>query len=564
MKKYLFKSKSLFFLNLILAITHSAIGVYFAFILGKIVDISVGGNLLEFKSILLTGILLMVVNAIFAYLIRIFRGLYIKNTMSILKMDIFNSILSKDIASFNSQNTADYISAINNDTNLVEQDYFINILNSFQYVSLFVLGTYSIFKLNIYIAIATFIIGFIPLLIPAIFQKEMGNRKKEYSNSLSSFTTKIKDIFLGFEVIKSFSIEEKTREDFNKSNDAVESTKYSSAKLEAVINSLSEFFGFMVFFVPLGLGTYLVLKGDFTTGGMLTAVQLMNYIVNPILNFSTIINKIKGIKPINKKLEAIIEDSNGKDTGIVKDSFNKSIEINNLSFSYNEERKILKGVDLSINKGEKVAIVGRSGSGKSTLLRLVLRYYDDYNGKILIDGIDSKDIKLSSIYEMMSIIQQNVFMFDDSIESNIALYGDYSDEEIDKAIYDSGLKGLIDSLPNGKNTSVGENGSNLSGGEKQRVSIARALIKNTPIILLDEATASLDAETSFEIENSLLNIEALTSLVVTHKLNPELLKKYDKIVVLEKGEVVEIGSFEELMEKKEFFYSLFSLEKVVA
>ena len=564
MKKYLFKSKGLLFLNLIFAIITSALGVYFAFILGKIVDVSVSGDFLEFKNIILTGIILMVISAIFSYLIRIFSGLYIKSTMSNLKGDVFNSILSKDISSFNSENTANYISALNNDTNLVEQDYFSNMLTSFQYLSLFILGTYSIFKLNIYIAIATFVIGFIPLFIPIFFQKEMGKRKEGYSNSLSLFTTKIKDIFSGFEVIKSFNIEEKTKEDFNISNNTVENKKYASSKMEAIVNSLSQFFGSMVFFVPLGLGTYLVLKGEFTTGGMLTAVQLMNYIVGPILNFSTIINKIKGIKPINEKLINIIEENNGEDTGIVKDSFDRALEVNNLSFSYNEEREILKGVDLSINKGEKVAIVGRSGSGKSTLLRLILRYYDDYNGEITIDGMNSKDIKLSSIYEMMSIIQQNVFMFDDNIESNIALYGDYLDEEIDRAILESGLKSLIDSLPNGKSSSVGENGSNLSGGEKQRVSIARALIKNTPIILLDEATASLDAETSYEIENSLLNIEGLTSLVVTHKLNPELLKKYDKIVVLESGEVVEIGNFKELMEKKEFFYSLYSLEKVAA
>lgn len=562
MKKYLFKSRSLFLFNLLFAILLSIVQVYFAIILGNIVDVSVSGNGLGFKKVVYLGIGAMAAEAILAYLVRIFRGLFIKSSMLSLKKDVFNSVMSKDMASFNSQNTADYISTINNDTNLIEQDYFVNILNSFQYISLFILGTYSIFKLNIYIAIAAFAIGFIPIFIPLFFQKEMGKRKSEYSNSLSSFTLKIKDIFTGFEVIKSFNIEEKTAEDFSNSNNTVEKKKYSSTKLEASVNSLSEFFGSLVFFVPLGLGTYLVLKGKFTTGGMLTSVQLMNYIVNPILNYSAIVNKIKGIKPINEKIEKIITENNGEDTGSIKDNFNQSIELKNISFYYNKERQILDSIDLNINKGEKVAIVGRSGSGKSTLLRLVLRYYDDYAGKILIDGRNIKDIKLSSIYELMSIIQQNVFMFDDSIEANISLYGDYTDEEIDRVIKLSGLKSLIVSLTNGKKTMVGENGSNLSGGEKQRISIARALIKNTPIILLDEATANLDAETSYDIEDSLLDIEGLTSLVVTHKLNPELLKKYDKIIVLENGKIIEEGNFYKLMEQKGFFYNLYSIEKV--
>ena len=276
----------------------------------------------------------MASEAIISYLVRIFRGLFIKNSMASLKRDIFDNILFKDIASFNAQNSADYISIINNDTNLIEQDYFINILNSFQYISLFVLGTYSIFKLNIYIAIAAFAIGFIPIFIPMLFQKETGRRKKEYSNSLSNFTTKIKDIFSGFEVIKSFNIEEKIREDFNSSNNAVENKKYSSSKMEATVNSLSEFFGSLVFFVPLGLGTYLVLKGNFTVGGMLTSVQLMNYIVNPILNYSAIVNKIKGIKPINEKIEKIVEKNKVSDKGLEKNSLKNSIQFKNLSFSY--------------------------------------------------------------------------------------------------------------------------------------------------------------------------------------------------------------------------------------
>lgn len=152
-------------------------------------------------------------------------------------------------------------------------------------------------------------------------------------------------------------------------------------------------------------------------------------------------------------------------------------------------------------------------------------------------------------------------MFDDSIESNIALYGNYSDEEVDNAIKLSGLQSLIDNLPQGKNSPVGENGNNLSGGEKQRISIARALIKNTPIILLDEATASLDAKTAYDIEDSLLSIDDLTSIVITHKLNEELLARYDKIIVMDKGSIIEIGNFNELMENRMYFYSLFNVEK---
>ena len=154
-------------------------------------------------------------------------------------------------------------------------------------------------------------------------------------------------------------------------------------------------------------------------------------------------------------------------------------------------------------------------------------------------------------------------MFDDSIEANIALYGDYTDDEINKAIINSGLLNLIETLPHGSKSSVGENGSNLSGGEKQRISIARALIKNTPVLLLDEATASLDSETSYEIESSILDIEDLTSIVVTHKLNQELLKRYDKIVVMENGNIIEEGNFYELIDKKGFFYNLYNVEKTV-
>ena len=287
----------------------------------------------------------------------------------------------------------------------------------------------------------------------------------------------------------------------------------------------------------------------------------MNYIVNPILNYSNIVKKIKGIKPINDKIGNIVKVDRVCDEGLEKSSFENSIEFKNLSFSYNEDRQILKDMNLSIDKGEKVAIVGKSGSGKSTLLKLLLRYYEGYDGEIVIDNMENRELKISSTYDLISIIQQNVFMFDDSIKANIALYGNYTDDEIDRAIVQSGLLDLVKTLPNGSDSSVGENGCNLSGGEKQRISIARALIKNTPILLLDEATASLDSETSYEIESSILDIEGLTSIVITHKLNEELLQRYDKIVVMDNGTIIEEGSFYELIDRKGFFYNLYNVEK---
>lgn len=561
MKRYFFKSKTLLLSNILIIIISSLVSIYMAFILREITDISYGREFSKLKSIVLIMLGYSALVFITGFTKRILRRKLLKNIMYNVKKDMFNSIISKNISSFTSSNTANYISAINNDANLIEQDYFASLIDNFSDMVTFIFGSYVIFKLNVYVAIAILATGFIPIFIPILFQKELGHRKKAYSEGLGNLTTKIKDIFTGFEVIKSFNIEDKIKEDFDSSNDGLEIKKYQSGFFESLVNSISEFFGFIMFFVPLGLGTYLTLQGKFTAGGMVASVQLTNHVVNPIVNFSNIIGRVKAIKPINDKIEDLINESYGSDIGVIKDSFKDTIEFRDLSFSYNEDRQILNNVSFKINKGEKVAIVGRSGSGKSTLLRLLLRYYDTYNGNIIMDNTDIKNINLSSTYELISIIQQNVFMFDDNIKSNIALYGNYSEQEIDKVIKLSGLSSLIENLPDGKNSPVGENGSNLSGGEKQRISIARALIKKTPIILLDEATASLDAKTAYDIEDSLLNIQDLTSLVITHKLNEDLLRRYDKILVLDKGNIIEIGSFDELMKNRDYFYNLFNVEK---
>lgn len=214
---------------------------------------------------------------------------------------------------------------------------------------------------------------------------------------------------------------------------------------------------------------------------------------------------------------------------------------------------------MKIQKGEKIAIVGMSGSGKSTLFNLLLRFYDVTSGHISIDNQDIQAISAESLYNLMTIVQQDVYIFDDTLRANITLNQTFTDEEIKQAAQQSGLENYVLENESGLQALCGENGSNLSGGQKQRLSIARALIRKTPILLLDEATSSLDNQVTTEIENSILDIQNLTALVVTHKLNKNILKKYDRILFMKSGVIVEDGSFSDLMDSRGEFYKLFEL-----
>ena len=247
-------------------------------------------------------------------------------------------------------------------------------------------------------------------------------------------------------------------------------------------------------------------------------------------------------------------------TGKMKEYFDDVISFSNIDFSYpNAEEKIFNNLSLKIKKREKIAIVGMSGSGKSTLLNLLLRFYDVTSGYISIDNQDLQTISSESLYNLMTIVQQDVYIFDDTLKANITLSQSFTEDDIKKAVQQSGLESYILENELGLQALCGENGSNLSGGERQRLSIARALIRKTPILLLDEATSSLDNKVTTEIENSILEIQDLTVLVVTHKLNKSMLKKYNRILFMKNGVIVEDGSFGNLMDRKGEFYKLVEL-----
>lgn len=560
MKKYIFKFKGLFSLSILITFIESVMDVAFAFLLEYILDIGTSKNLSVFNKNLKFILLYLVSYFIVVYLKKLIQAIFIKKSIRSLKNNIFKSIIDKNISEFIKNDSASYISILTNDVNMIEQDYFVNLFDMTSKIIAFILASISIFWLNFWIAITVFIVGAAAILLPVIFSKLISTLRKNYSDSLSKLTINIKDVFAGFEVIKGFNIESSIKNEFDRYNTKTENNKFKFAKLSALIETLSSAVGISMFFITILVGTYLLIKGMFSVGKLLAAVQLMNSIVNPIVTLSSETNKLKSVKLIIKNINSICTEKAVTLKSESKLDFNK-IEIKGLSFSYNEDKKILNNVNLTIEKGKKYAIVGKSGSGKSTLLKILLRYYNNFDGNILIDNTDVRTIKTEDIYNLISIMHQNVFMFDSTIKDNISLYKNYTDSDIEKAIKLSGLSDFINNKPNKLMEHVGENGCMLSGGEKQRIAVSRAIIRKTPILILDEATSALDNETAYNIEKSILNIDKLTCIVVTHKLSENILKYYDSIITLKDGNIEEQGNFNDLIEKKGYFYSLYNVYK---
>ncbi len=561
MKKYLYKFKFLFVSNIVLIVIDVLLSIIFAFVIKELIDISGEGNISELKKYLLASVVYIICSISIAYFRRLFQAYNVKNILIEFKNDIFNKIINTDIKSFSTFNSAKYISNLTNDLKILEEDYFLNIFEIIYYSLLFIISAIVIMYINIYISLGIFVTGILPIIIVSAFGEKLSNSREIYSKNLTVFTSKIKDIFSGFEIVKSFNIENIITKEYRKVNEDTEISKLNYLKLEYMVNVLSGMSGYFMLFSGIAIGTYFVIQKRITIGEMIACVQLMNNIISPLINILSKVNSLNSTKSISKNL-IYINNYNTTDNiekvEVEKTFFSKDITFEDVNFRYAPERKIINNFSFQFKQGGKYAIVGKSGSGKSTLIKLLIRYFDNYEGSIKIDGVNINDIKTENYFKIISVIHQNVFVFDDTLENNITLYSKYREEELRQAMALSGLNELLDNVTEGLNTQIGEGGYSLSGGEKQRISIARSIIRKAPVLVMDEALASLDNQTAWDIENSILDIPSLTCINVTHKLNCKILKKYDAVIVLKNGEIEEFGHFDELMERKEYFYNLYN------
>lgn len=537
MKKYLKSNVGYIVLAVLLGLLYSGLNVYVAMILQRVIDVA------ELKDMEMF-VYLTVGTLIYVALLSLLQFLYLAMTkflviriIKTLRKDVFNGIFNQNYITYSKINNADYISALTNDINVIEQDFILPFIGIIQNLFIFLFTTYFLIKLSVEVTISLSLCLVLMFLIPQVIGNLLQKKQGKYSEQIAIFLEKTKDFLGGYEVIRSFNVYEIMKRKFNAENERTAKVKFSKDKMFALNESLSFLLSFMAQFAVLFVAAYLIIIDKITMGVLVALVQLSSNFVNPVCEIMNCFAAIKSVEPVVKKLNDLSENRNlqkGKESPV----FEKTLELRNVSFSYEVDMApILNGVNVIFEKNKKYALLGESGCGKTTLIRLLTGYFANYDGKIFYDGKELRDIDTSKMGEVASVVHQNVFLFDESIYDNICLFKEYSDEQLRDSIMSSGVDLFLTEQKDGINTLVGEGASNLSGGQKQRIAVARALITKPQLLIFDEGTSSLDLKTAHDIEERLLNISNLTMITITHNSNNDLLKKYDHILKLKDGKI---------------------------
>lgn len=502
-------------------------------------------------------VVILVLYATFGYLQKIFRNRYIKTGLAQFKHYIFSKILSKSIREFGESSTGKVINAFSNDLSSIESHYLDGTLQIIQQVLMFLISLVAMYYLNWILATCVILACIIPVTFSMCLGRHLITKERKMSDEGESFVDQVKDLLNGFILIKSFKAEEEVIDLFEKNNFSLEEAKRDRRDTNDSVSLASTFSTILVISMIFTVGLYLAYQEVMSIGAIIAFVELSHYATGPVEKILPLLSNRRASAGLITKVAEVIADQGETEDKIDIKGISSSIEVKDVSFSYCGDKKILNNINLKFEKGKSYAIVGGSGCGKSTLIQLLLGYYNDYTGEILIDGTELRKISLDSLYDTISVIQQNVFLFDSSVKDNITMFKEFDKDKIEDAINMAGLSSLINDK--GINYMGGEGGKNLSGGEKQRISIARCLIRETPVIIMYEATAALDNKTAYEIEDAILNLKDLTRIVVTHKFNEDIMKRYDEIIVIRDGKVAEYGDFQELMRERKYFYSLYNV-----
>ena len=484
-----------------------------------------------------------------------------------MRRELYNKILTLPLGFFSQERKGDIIARMSGDINEVESSIMstLDMLLKNPILIIFYMGTLIItsWQLTVFTIVVAPLLIWLMSALGRTLKKKSLQAQALWSDTMSQ----LEETLGGLRVIKAFVAEDKMQTRFNNVTEAVKKKTGRVATRQALAHPMSEFLGTVLIAIVLGFGGAIILseKAWFDAPTFIFYMVILYSVINPLKDFAkagyNIPKGMASMERVNKILEtesSIKEAPNASDvTG-----FNDEITFSNVSFSCDEDRKILDDINLTVKKGTTVAIVGESGAGKSTLVDLIPRFYDVTGGSIKIDGTDIRDMKIHSLRSLMGNVNQEPILFNDTIFNNIAFGVEGATmEQVIAAAKIANAHDFIMEKEDGYNTNIGDRGMRLSGGQRQRLSIARAILKNPPILILDEATASLDTESEKLVQEALDRLMSTrTTIAIAHRLST--IKNSDEIIVMHEGHIVERGKHEELLALNGYYKKLTDMQSL--
>lgn len=557
---FLRKHNRKIFFGLVLVTIISILAIVKPIVSGAIVDdvITAGQyDLLPWLIALL--ILITIIRGVLRYWSQVIFETCSQDVLYSMRDTVYRKLLQEDFAFYNKKRTGDLLSRQTGDMDAIRHFVAFVIYQVYENVFLFFFALIMIFTVSWQLALCMCII--LPFAAAVTFSqtKEGRPRFQHIREQFSSLNTFVQENVSGNRVVKAFSKEDYEIQKFNKENDAYRDAELAAAEIWTKYVPLFEFLSNMLTVILMLVGSIMVIRGSMTLGNYVTINGYLWMLMNPLRQIGWRINDIQRFTTSVEKIYATYsEEPNVKRpvSGIGKKRLNGDVEFRNVSYSADDE-DIIHNVSFHIKSGQTVGILGSTGSGKSTIMNLLCRFYDVTDGEVLVDGINVKDLDLYNLRANIGMAMQDVFLFSDTVEGNIAYSRpDCPFEEVQKAAIMADADAFIQAMPDGYDTIVGERGVGLSGGQKQRISLARALLKEPSILILDDTTSAVDMETESYIQKQLGSIDhKCTIFVVAYRISS--IKDSDVILVLNDGHIVEQGTHDELLAKNGYYATVF-------
>ena len=525
-------------------------------------DIFMKKNMVMLKWIPVAVITIYLLKGLCNYVQIVLMSFIGQRVVADVRNQLYRAIQGQSMSFFTKHPTGILMSRITNDVNSMQgtvSEAVTSLLkDSFTLVCLIFVIFYRDWQLAL-VAMVIFPLTIYPI---ATFGRKMRSVATRTQVTMGTLTTLLQETISGARIVKAFGREEYECSRFSKENESLLRLTLKAVSISAISSPFMEFLGGVGIAAIVFYGGYQVIQGVSTPGTFFSFLTALLMLYEPIKRLTNVNNTIQqGIAGAQRVFSIIdtVPEIRNKTGAVPLPPISKAIEIRNVTFRY-EDVPVLSRINLTVRAGEAVAFVGMSGGGKTTLVNLIPRFYDVSDGQILIDGLDVREVTMESLRAQIGMVTQQTILFNDTVRNNI-VYGDTGKNEADviRAAKAANAHNFITNLPQGYDTVIGEQGTKLSGGERQRISIARALLKDAPILILDEATSSLDTEAEIEVQEALENLmRGRTTLVIAHRLST--IRNADRIVVLVNGEIVEEGTHEALLDRRGEYFRLYQMQ----